>query len=792
MSDLRSPARPLDRARAAVRPVLAAVSRPTGMVEGTRWLFWLLAILSLALSTPAPLLQGRTPSTLPAIAAVTALAASLTIGYLSRRARWGLDLLDGLAVVVLACSGPSPATIFALVFAMIWFRSLYGSAAGALLRCTLYAGAMPVILFLWPVVVGSAGGAQAPVVLSAIPTMFVTVVAARHLFGILRDRQQEAQRDAIHAAAGAMLLGVTDLTEIRRVTWQAVSDICVATPGLRVLGTQQVGEGLQVVASTGSFDHVPTTLSSAVRGTLEQHQGDAPAMTGLAELDATVGLPCLWHCLPAFDQSVAGWMILGSPRRLPEQAVVTLTSLVTQGLLAMRNGQAHRELTVQATLDSLTGLANRALFNTALSTTLAAADGTETAVLFVDLDDFKDVNDLLGHSAGDELLREVAARITVATRTDDLCARLGGDEFAVLLPRTSADEATAIARRIVTAVGGRMNLTAGVAQVGASVGLAVDVGDSTPDQIVQRADIAMYAAKAGGKGRMQLFSAGLLQGDSVQAAFERQLSAAAANDELVVHYQPVVSLPDARCTAVEALVRWQHPERGLLDPGHFIAAAERTGAIRDIGMFVLRQACADAADWRGSRPGADLAVHVNVSALQLDDDAFCDEVLRCLEEFSMPADELVLEITETVVISSPAAIDTLNTLAAHGVVVAIDDFGTGYSALTTLRSLPVSIVKIDASFVAGSTVNPRDRAVTEAVVQMASRMGMRTIAEGVERPDQQALLESIGADAAQGFLYLRPAPADDLVRWLDAQPAPASTPGDVVVSLPRRHAVGRA
>ena len=300
----------------------------------------------------------------------------------------------------------------------------------------------------------------------------------------------------------------------------------------------------------------------------------------------------------------------------------------------------------------------------------------------------------------------------------------------------------------------------------------------------------MYAAKANGKARIQVFEPGLLRSDASQVAFERQLAAATTNGELVVHYQPVLSLPEMRCTAVEALVRWQHPERGLLYPADFIQVAERIGAIRAIGAHVLRCACADTATWRDAHPSSPLAVHVNVSALQLDDDGFIDSVTQCLTDAALPPDQLVLEITETVVISSLAAIDRLNALAAHGVTLAIDDFGTGYSALTTLRTLPVRIVKIDRSFVAGSTVNPEDRAVTEAVVKMAAQMGLQTIAEGVERVDQQRFLEEIGADGVQGFLYLRPTTAKEFGAWLGTHLAglPRAIPSrDVVIPFTPRH-----
>jgi EAL domain-containing protein (putative c-di-GMP-specific phosphodiesterase class I) len=252
----------------------------------------------------------------------------------------------------------------------------------------------------------------------------------------------------------------------------------------------------------------------------------------------------------------------------------------------------------------------------------------------------------------------------------------------------------------------------------------------------------------------------------------------------------LADLPDGRCTAVEALVRWQHPQRGLLYPEAFIAAAERIGAIGEIGAFVLRQACADSALWRSAHPHSPMAVHINVSERQLDDQSFLDTVTRCLSDFSLPPDQLVLEITESPVIFSPLAIDRLNTLADHGVSIAIDDFGTGYSALTTLRSLRAKIVKIDRSLIAGCSDSPQDRAVIEAVVKMAAQMGMRTIAEGVETLEQQEFVVGINTDAAQGYLYLRPAPAREFGEWLGTNlnsPALTRPVGDVVLPFkPRR------
>jgi diguanylate cyclase (GGDEF)-like protein len=780
--------------------------RPEETVEATRWVFALLVLVTLLVALPGVLALARGTTLLVGLVSAVVLALSWTGGYLQRSAPWWMDAVDAVAFLGFALAGPEPIAILGLIMPALWFRSLYSSTRRALLRAGIFVGPVVAGLHLWPSIPGHAGGGlQAGLLLGVIPSMFLTVIASRQLAGGLQAGEQAAQRDAVHMSVGSELLGVTDAAEIRRIAWRATAGICAATPGLRVLKVLTDGAVLRVEGATGGFAGVPASLPVEVVSLGDAEWGTGGGTEGKTafthpELDAAVGVPCVWACMSMpseHTQHGSAWMLLGSPRKLSRDAIVAISTLGNQVTLALHNGEVHERLTLLAELDSLTGLANRASFNTALSAALVDTSSAETTILFVDLDDFKDVNDVHGHGAGDELLREVAVRLRHTTRPGDLCARLGGDEFAVLLTDTQAAPATEVAERIVAAFRDDVPLVAGVARVGAglgvrigaSIGVATAGGDTGFEELIHRADVAMYAAKARGKGRIQIFERGLLRIDSAQMLFDQQLAAAAHADELVVHYQPVLSLPDGRCTAVEALVRWQHPSQGLLYPGSFIEAAERTGAIRDIGAFVLRRACADAAAWHNAYPGSALAVHVNVSALQLDDAGFIDSVSQCLEEFQLPHGQLVLEITESIVISSPMAIERLNILAALGVIIAIDDFGTGYSALTTLRSLPAQIVKIDKSFVAGCTENPQDRAVIEAVVKMAAQMGMRTIAEGVERPEQQKYLEGIRTDAVQGFLYLRPAAAQEFGSWLGAHLAGRSQtrqPGDVVIPFSPR------
>jgi diguanylate cyclase (GGDEF)-like protein len=730
----------------------------------------LLVLVSLLLALPAPLSVAHGTMRLVGVVSVVVLGLSVCAGYLRRSAPLAMDLVDAVALLAFALASPEPTAVFSVVFAALWFRSLYGSAFRAVLRCSLYAGAIGVSLPLWPYVPGHTGGMAIGPLVGVFPTMFLTVVVGRHLAGSVQAREQAARLDAVHVSVGSQLLGATEAVEIRRIAWAAYEDICAAMPGLRVLKVIRDGAALRVDGAAGGFVGVPATLPVAVVSVFCREGGTgSPTIQAHTELDDAAGIACAWVCLSLPDthqERGRAWLILGSPRSVPAEAVVVVESLANQVTLALRHSEVHEELSAQATLDSLTGLANRMSFNAAVSTEVDTAGAGETTVLFVDLDDFKDVNDVFGHSVGDTLLRKVAARLQAATRSQDLCARLGGDEFAVLLRDTGAEAATKVAERIVSWVAAPMQVGGGDAYLGASVGVATAKGVIDLERLIHYADVAMYAAKANGKGRIQIFDTDLLRADPAQVSFERQLSAAAGNGELVLRYQPILSLPDLRCTAVEALVRWQHPERGLLYPADFIEVAERTGAIRSIGAHVLRRACADAAIWRDDHPGLPLAIHVNISAVQLEEKHLIDSVLSCLRDFNLPAKQLVLEVTESAALSSPAAITQLNALAAHGIVIAMDHFETGHSALATLRSLPIQIVKIDKSFVVGSTENAEDLAVTEEVIVLATKMGLQTIAEGVETLDQQRLLERIGADGVQGYLYLRPTTAENFGTWL--------------------------
>jgi diguanylate cyclase (GGDEF)-like protein len=421
---------------------------------------------------------------------------------------------------------------------------------------------------------------------------------------------------------------------------------------------------------------------------------------------------------------------------------------------------SQRSLTREANTDSLTGLANRASFRARLESTLEHPDrrGGHQAVLFVDLDDFKDVNDTLGHAAGDDLLQTVSDRLVETVRPGDVVARLGGDEFAILLegladPRLSL----VVAERVVAALAKPIDIMANSVHVGASVGLAVRHGESTLDSLMREADVAMYAAKAKGKNRVETFD---LELDTVAAArlkLHSELEGVADRGELVVDYQPIVELGTGQVVGLEALVRWQHPTRGLLPPSEFIAAAEETGAIVAIGAFVLETATRQMQSWQRRYERPDLWLSVNVSVCQLDLGGFADGVTDTLGRVGFDPTMLVLEVTESVLADPDgAAPSSLAAVRQLGVRVALDDFGTGYSSIGYLSRLPVDILKIDRSFLASGQVAGSGSTLLEAVVGMARGLGLDVVPEGIEELDQLSRLHAMGCRYGQGFLMSRP------------------------------------
>jgi diguanylate cyclase (GGDEF)-like protein/PAS domain S-box-containing protein len=429
--------------------------------------------------------------------------------------------------------------------------------------------------------------------------------------------------------------------------------------------------------------------------------------------------------------------------------------------------ELEAQLTHQAFHDNLTGLANRALFRDRLDQALARAERSDRslAVLLVDLDGFKQVNDTLGHDAGDQLLQEVAQRFNSVVRTSDTVARFGGDEFALLLEEIADHEAVGLAQRLLERLAAPVAVAGREVVLGASVGIVLHTGTGQSEDLVRHADVAMYAAKDAGRGRYELFCPEMTKGVGELLGIEQELRVALERGEFSLHYQPEIDLDTGKIVGAEALLRWHSPTRGLVPPARFIPIAEATGLILPLGEFVLRQACAQAAAWRNAGLSSDTFVTwVNVSARQLS--GLQRVVHQALEETGLPANALGLEVTETAVVEPGAAGERaraeLKCLHEEGVQIAIDDFGTGFSSLGQLRHFPIDMIKVDYSFVQGATQDPKDAAITANLVNLAHALGLVAVAEGIESERQLSSLRGFGCDLGQGYLFARPMPADQL------------------------------
>ncbi|MEV6302682.1 EAL domain-containing protein [Actinoplanes sp. NPDC051861] len=441
---------------------------------------------------------------------------------------------------------------------------------------------------------------------------------------------------------------------------------------------------------------------------------------------------------------------------LIDGVAVTLTALVViRQLTAFRQNDALRgRLSYEASHDMLTGLANRAHFGRRVEAAVNGADPDQpVSIVLVDLDDFKIVNDRLGHATGDALLVHVAERIRAGVRSTDTVARLGGDEFAILFEGSTAPDVDQVLTRIAAALLEPAVIDGEPMTVRASFGVVDGRGGDDAGELLRQADIAMYEAKERGEGGYERYRPGMEARGAERSRRAAALHTAILSDQLVTFFQPVVTLPDGRIKGAEALVRWQHPDDGLLGPGDFIDTAEQTGLIVPLGTWVLRAATREAATWPG-----ELTVSVNVSARQLRETGFPAVVAAALRDSGLPPHRLTVEITESVAVGGGATNDNLQGLRDLGVRLSLDDFGTGASTLTLLATCPVHQIKLDRSFAPGGGSD----AIADAVAQMARAFGLEAVAEGVETTEQAARLAQLGYEHAQGFHFARPMSAADL------------------------------
>lgn len=529
----------------------------------------------------------------------------------------------------------------------------------------------------------------------------------------------------------------------------------------------------------GSLHEVPFGLLSRVLSPDRQHlreamerarEGEAYQMSFRVQRDEETVVTLYEQALPVRDEFGRVVRIEGVTQDVTERE------------------QAQRRIRFLAYHDSLTGLANRQMFREMLDHTLARSQrtGSRCALLYLDLDRLKRINDSYGHTLGDQILREVASRLTASIRSADLVAhddslheevvaRLGGDEFTVLLTDLSrAEDAARVAARICAELGQPLQLAHVELVVTASIGIAIfpDNG-ADPETLLRHADMAMYAAKQRGRNTYEFFTEAMQQQAVERLSLEQDLARALESGQFSLHYQPQVDAGSGRIVSAEALLRWEHPERGMVSPVQFIPVAEETGLIVALGEWVVLTACRQMAEWRQAGLPV-VPVAVNLSAHNFRSDSLLTSIAHALESTGLPSSYLHVELTESAVMQEPAAaMKTLGALKAIGLKLSIDDFGTGYSSLSTLKQFPIDLLKIDRSFVRDLPEDGSSASIVEAILALANALGLGVVAEGVETAAQRDFLCSRRCGLMQGYLFSKPLPAEGFARLLGAVPRQA-------------------
>lgn len=567
---------------------------------------------------------------------------------------------------------------------------------------------------------------------------------------------------------------VTDLSELKR-----------AQASLEKLSRamEHSGSAVMITDADGRIEYVNPQFTRLTGYAPSEVRGRKPSMLGAGDMPAAVSAE-LWHSIGAGDV----WRGEVHNRRKDGSLYWTLLTIapitdpagrihryvgVSEDVTALK--EAHERAEKLSRYDGLTGLANRRLFAERLTAAVTAArDGAPpAALLFLDLDGFKEINDTLGHEVGDRVLRQVAQRLGDGLRDGDTLARLGGDEFAVLLPGLrQAEDAEAVATKVLRLLERPVELPGLQRPLGASIGIALMPRDGADaDQLLRNADLAMYSAKSGGRGQYRVFREDMHRSLSARVQTEQELRDALAADELTLFYQPVLRLTDMTVVGAEALVRWQHPRHGLVLPEAFIGVAEETGLGPALGERVLGLA---GADLLGTLAATPLEwISINVSARQLRSAEFARSLRRLLRSKGVSPARLKLELSETALMQNGrpdhAALERLSHL---GVGLAVDDFGTGWSSMAYLKQVSVDSLKVDQSFVQSLPADANDRAITGAVLAMARALGISVIAEGIDSAEQLTLLRALGCEYGQGFLLGRPMPAAQLASWLQGRSPP--------------------
>jgi diguanylate cyclase (GGDEF)-like protein len=657
------------------------------------------------------------------VAAILLLVGVLVLTLARGRSLWWDPLLTPALIFVGGAGLIDPITTTGLSIAVLVVQSLYGSMRSWAIRSIGGIVAVPLAVAMSPMAAGRPVAWNSPTVIGILPQLVMMCLMMRAIHAALQRQERASAREAVLARTGSRLLGGTDQDAVRLIGDEAADELAALSP-----------------------DAVLLT------------DGATPPDDGH------------WH---AIDLGAGRQLFVGGPRRLPTDVVDAFRTLGHQVALGEASCRSHAELHHRAHHDHLTRLPTRALFMQQLAAAIDHSAPGSVALLNIDLDDFKQINDVYGHAAGDELLVEVATRLTGIDGADSVAARFGGDEFAVLLTNVAGPaDVERIAGQLCERLIAPLQLSAATVSVGASIGAALATPQLTAGDLMRCADIAMYSAKARGKNRVEVFTPDRHGDIARHRMLEEHLAQAIDRDEIVLRYQPYLEIGTGACAGVEAIAYWRHPMLGLLPPDELLQLAERTGDLHWLGRHILRTACAEIARTPG---GQTLRFGINVAARQLVDSGFADAVLGALHDSGLSADQLTLEIVEAEQIDEPVARLQLHRLAGLGVRIALDDFGTGYVSFASLRAFPIHQLKLDRSFLvdgSAADVAAHDGAL-DLVLSVGQILGTQMVVQGLRSAEQMAQLRGTAVDAVQGDLLAAAMPATELAAWLAAGPSAA-------------------
>ena len=729
-------------------------------------------VLALVTAVQVPFGPGPLAWRAAGIAALSGLAWWWVAGFRRGRFPTAAEPLEVLFVPVLALAFDSMDPVFGILFFAFNFRSLYGSRAVVALRTVLYLLA----LVAGAVLVG--GAAEAAVALGAAPGVVCLAVLSRLLATSVLKQDQAIAREQLLTGAATRLQAASDRAAAYRIATEAAADLLRQMPGVRASLAVPLPDGrFEIVAAAGdsaeqlvgmSIDRsaLPAVLQAAAtqlrpvyaeRLHEDERGADIPRYL---KTGAVLLLPL------AVDRELLGMFSVASDTPIPSDVHTSLGTLATQVALRLESLALTEQLTDMAFRDSLTGLANRALVRERLAAALARSTrtGRPAGLLLLDLDGFKQINDSLGHEAGDEVLVITAERLRGCLRAEETVGRLGGDEFAVIIEDlVDAAGAIVVAERIIKSLRRPSVVSGHEVHVHTSIGIALSNAEVVdPGDLLRNADVAMYRAKQRGTATYELYELGMHAAAVGRLQMENDLRVALERRELTVHYQPIVSLDGGGIHGVEALVRWQHPVRGFISPAEFIPVAEETGLIVALGGWVLTQACRQVGQWQRLPGWERLELSVNLSPEQVDHPDLISDVRHVLATSGLTPGTLTLELTEGMLLrDTEASVTRLTAIKALGVRIALDDFGTGFSSLGYLERFPIDTLKIDRSFVA--RVGTGDRtALAEVIIKLSQALHLQTVAEGIERQEQFDELRNLGCLLGQGYLMARPVDPETL------------------------------